>query len=136
MVASRQSPIKRNSIHFIIAVLVVLTASLLVSFIHQIIRSSQLEAQRNELATEVAALHAETDRLQAAVEHVESDVYVEQVAREQLGYARQDDTVVFPRFVAPSPMPEHVTPPEQIAVAEPPPHSPNWKRWWQALFAY
>ncbi len=133
--ATWQSPIKRNGLQVILGVLVILTASLLVSFIHQVIRSSQLEAQRTELATEVAALHAETDRLQSAVEHVESDVYVERVAREQLGYARQDDTVVFPRFVAPSPVPEQVSPNPQ-PTPPPPPPAPNWKRWWQALFAY
>lgn len=122
--------VKQGGLHLIVIILVVLILSLLVSFTHQVIRSNRLEAQRVQLEAEVATLEAETRYLEGAVDYVESDAYVERVAREQLGYAQDGDVVLVPQFVNPTPVPATPTPvPVALAPAE-----PNWWLWWQGVF--
>lgn len=132
MMSPQNEPFKRNGMHILMLLLIVLTASLLVSFVHQVMKSSRLEAKKHELATEVTELEAETRRLQDAVEYAESDSYVERVAREQLGYSREGDTVIFPQFR--SPTPETQDKPSHTQVRSSPHARPNWQRWWEALF--
>ncbi len=123
--------LRRSGLHLVMVGLLVLTLSLLVNFVHQVVQSARLEAQRVALEREVAQLHADTDELQGAVEFAESDVYVERVAREELGYAREGDVVLVPQGAAtPTALPA-AAPLEPLA-PEPPP--PNWQGWWDALF--
>jgi cell division protein FtsB len=130
MPASRDDSFKRSGMQLVSLILVVLIISLVVSFIHQVIRSTHLEAQRKKLVAEVATLEAETTHLKDAVDYVESDAYVERVAREQLGYAHDGDVVVLPEFVVPTPS---ATPtPVSLSL---PPMKPNWQIWWQAVFS-
>jgi cell division protein FtsL len=117
--------------HLVLLILIALTLSLVINFVHQVIRSAQLEAQRSDLQREVARLETQTTHLEQAVEYVESDTYIERAAREQLGYAYEEDTVLLPRFVGEP----TVTPgPTPINKASLPAREPNWQRWWQALF--
>lgn len=122
--------LKKNSMNILFIVLVLLTISLLVSFVHQVVKTIQLESQRAELQEEVAQLEAENISLQGAIEYTESDVYVEQAAREQLNYAREDDTVVVVNFTAP-PTESTAAPLYSVPRYE---TTPNWQRWWNALF--
>ncbi|NJP04418.1 MAG: septum formation initiator family protein [Chloroflexaceae bacterium] len=124
-------PIKQSGIHLVTLVLALLTLSLLMNFINQVIQSANLETRRLELAAQVEQLENETLSLRDSVAYVESDVYVEQIARDQLGYARDNDVVIIPAFVEPTAPTVVPTP-----VAQPtPPPTLNWKRWWQAFFA-
>lgn len=125
-------PLKRSGMHLLMLLLVITTLSLMINFVRQMVRSTQLEAERIELATEVALLEASTQELEGAVSYVESDVYVERVAREQLGYAREGDTVVLPQFIIPTATP---APDDPDYPTLPIPDEPNWLRWWRALFA-
>lgn len=113
------------------ALMMVFIGLLVANFIGQIMQSASLEARRAELEVEVAQMRADNETLKGAVEFTESDVYIERVAREQLGYAREGDIVILPRLL-PAPAPE------ASAAAEPPaalpPPTPNWRLWWQALF--
>ncbi|MEI8167805.1 MAG: septum formation initiator family protein, partial [Chloroflexales bacterium] len=79
-----------------------------------------------------AQMQATNTHLEGAVTYTESDVYVEQVAREQLGYARDGDIVILPRLVAPTPAPtpNPAAPPVSPATV---PTTPNWQRWWRAF---
>lgn len=120
---------RRGAVHLATLAMAVLTISLLVNFVNQVIQSANLEEQRATLATEVALLEAQNQQLEGAVEYAESDVYVERIAREQLGYARDGDTVVLPRILEPTPAP---SPPPHHAQPAPTP-MPNWERWWQAF---
>lgn len=106
---------------------------LLTSFVSQVIQSARLEENRAALEAEVAALRGANANLEAAVAYAESDVNVERIAREQLGYAREGDTVLLPQLALPTPAPE---PAPAAAPAPPPaaPATPNARRWWQALF--
>jgi cell division protein FtsB len=114
------------------ALMVIFIGLLIANFVGQIMQSASLEARRTNLEAEVATMEAENLRLQGAVEFTESDVYIERVAREQLGYAREGDVVILPRMPAATPVPAAPEGPAPDAPA--PPATPNWRLWWEALF--
>lgn len=114
------------------AVMLVFIGLLAANFIGQIMQSASLEARRAELEAEVALMRADNATLKGAVEFTESDVYIERVAREQLGYAREGDVVILPRLILPEAAPEVA--PEAASASLPPPAPANWRLWWQALF--
>jgi len=125
-------PLKRSGSHIIAIVMLLLMLSLVIHFVNQVLQSAHLTVQREELEAEVAQLEAETQHLLGAVEYVESDLYVERVAREELGYAREGETVVLPLFVAPTPtsLPKR----SEAEIPPPPPPQPNWQGWWESFF--
>jgi hypothetical protein len=112
--------------------MLLLMLSLVIHFVNQVLQSAHLETQRAELEAEVAQLEAENQYLLGAVEYVESDLYIERVAREELGYAREGETVVLPVFVAPTPTPPPTTPEAEVPPSPTP--QPNWHGWWQSFF--
>lgn len=112
-----------------VLVMALLTISLLVSFGEQVVQGARMEQRRRELEAEVGQLRAEHNQLEASAAYVESDVYVEQRAREMLNLAREGDTVVLPQLPPPAPT---ATP--APAALPPPPAAPNWQKWWQAFF--
>lgn len=117
-------------VHGITLALMLLTFSLMLNFINQVIQSSALEARKAQLAEEAARIASENRHLQGAVEYALSDAYVEQAAREQLGWAREGETVLLPQF--PAIEPESKPAPEAIPMPVRP-TEPNWQRWWDAL---
>jgi cell division protein FtsB len=127
-------PLKQSGMHLVTLALALVIVSLLINFINQVIQSANLEAQRTELQAEVSQLEGEITRLRAAVEYARSDVHVERVAREQLGYAREGDVVILPRYLAatptPPPAPEDTDPMVHPASTS---KTPNWQRWWEAF---
>lgn len=105
---------------------------LIVNFVGQVIQNARLEHRRLELEAEVARIQAENAVLAGAVAFTESDVYAERVAREQLGYAREGDVVIFPREARPTATPSVVS---EIPAPEPVPTPiANWRLWWWAFF--
>lgn len=132
LVASIQVPLKRSGTHIVALVMLLLMLSLVIHFVNQVLQSAHLEAEREALATEVAQLEAENQQLLGAVEYVESDLYVERIAREELGYAREGETVVLPNFVEPTPTPPPSTP--EVSLLPPPTPQPNWQGWWESFF--
>lgn len=125
------NPLKRGGMRLMMLALIVLTVSLLINFVRQVVQSARLEAQRVALAHEVSELEAEVHYLEGAVAYTSSDAYVERVAREHFAYAYEDDVVVMPQFVEVTPVPSPTA-----SVLEPlPVHTePNWETWWKALF--
>lgn len=112
--------------------MVILIALLAVNFVGQVLQGARLESRRAEIEAEVARIKAENAVLEGAVAFTESDVYVERIAREQLGYAREGDVVIFPREAPASPSPS-VSAETPAPEAVPPPLE-NWRLWWLALF--
>ena len=126
-------------------IVLVMGAFFLFSFVNQVIRQAQLEQYREEVRADVARLRSENATLQQSVEYVESNDYAEQIAREQLGYARTGDTVLMPTFpdqvvsstvttaitntLSTNPTPITTTLPPTIVAAP----EPNWMRWWHML---
>ncbi len=125
---------RRSAFSLALGALMLLFIGLLIAnFVGQVLQSARLESRRAELEAEVAVLRAENARLEGAVDFSESDVYAERVAREQLGYAREGDTVIFLREAppaAPAPLPDTSV----TALAPLSPTTLNWRLWWQALF--
>ncbi len=125
-------PLKRLGIHLVTLVLAILTLSLLYNFTQQVLQSAELERQRTQLEAEVAALRAEITFMEGNVAYAQSDVYVELIARDQLGFAREGDIVVRPQIAEATPTPEPEEPPETIPE---PVVEPNWQRWLEAFQA-
>lgn len=133
--SSKRSPFKalrlgRSGIHLVTIGLVALSLWLLASFVGQVITSAQMERRKQELQAENAQIEAENEHLKAQVAYAESPVYADRIAREQLGYAREGDTVILPTFpesttvaIAPTPAPLPASAPQ-----------PNWRGWVQAFF--
>ncbi|NBU64050.1 MAG: septum formation initiator family protein [Chloroflexia bacterium] len=110
----------------------------LFSFVNQVIRQAQLEQFREEVRADVARLKSENATLQQSVEYAESNDYAEQIAREQLGYAREGDTVLmttFPDQIVSSTVTTAITPTLALNPPTPTvvPTEPNWMRWWRML---
>lgn len=118
------------------ALMLTLIALLLANFVGQVIQNARLEERRSALQAEVAALEARNAFRAGAVAFAESDVSVELIAREQLGYARDGDIVLLPQLPPSAPAPRDPVTPEPApapAAADASPASPNWMRWWQAV---
>jgi cell division protein FtsB len=109
--------------------LVLLTASIAVNFGELVVRGADIQ-QKIERQRELNDAHrAEQAQLKAQLAFYQSDIHMEMVAREQLGYAREGDVVIFPSIT--------LSETEEVAPAPAPLPAPertlNWMRWWQAL---
>ncbi|NNJ11914.1 septum formation initiator family protein [Chloroflexales bacterium ZM16-3] len=113
------------------AVIVALIGLLIANFVGQVMQSARLDSQRVALQAEVDQIRVENKQLEGAVAYAESDVNIERIAREQLGYARDGDVVIFPQVAAPAPAAS--PPPDPVAAPVPAP-VPNLRRWWDAFF--
>lgn len=123
----------------LLAVLIVLSGALLVNFV----RMTWIEHQINQASEQQRAVNeAQRQRnlqLAGEAEFRESDVYVEQAAREQLGMAREGETVLLPTVVLPAPTEgpsaaESEVTPDPTPVAIEPVVVANYQRWWRAFF--
>jgi len=123
----------------LLAVLIVLSGALLVNFV----RMTWIEHQINQASEQQRAINeAQRQRnlqLAGEAEFRESDMYVEQAAREQLGMAREGETVLLPTVVLPAPTeaPPDAAPevtPDPTPVAIEPAGLANYQRWWRAFF--
>lgn len=117
----------------LLLLLIGLTGVLVFSFARMTWMERQINQALIQQRAANEALHIQIKRLKAEAEYRESDAYVEQAAREQLGMAREGETVLLPTVVIPaSPMPR------PTARAEPPTSEsvtiPNYQRWWRAFF--
>jgi hypothetical protein len=100
-------------------VMIVVGGLFLFNFINQVVRQSQLENRA----------------LQQSVQYYESNDYAEIIAREQLGYARDGDTVILPTF--PDQVISNTAIMTQTTVIsdtlKTSDTEPNWVRWWRML---
>lgn len=76
------------------------------------VRSHQLHREENQLRSDIEQLESRYQRLEALKEYVNSDEYIEAVAREQLGLVREGETgfVVISTVPTPTPAPEQGEP--------------------------
>jgi cell division protein FtsB len=120
----------RSGARLVALVLVALSLWLLANFIGQVIASARMDRQIVEKQAEMTKAEAELASLNDQVAFAESPAYAEQVAREQLGFARQGDTVVLPT------LPERKAAVVAAVPAPLPAPAPqaNWRGWVRALF--
>jgi cell division protein FtsB len=122
----------------VLLTLVMLAGGLLIGFVrmtwneHKINQESQQQLATNE------AQRQRNIVLRGEAEYRESPMYAEQAAREQLGMAREGETVLLPTVVLPAPAiipaPSAAPVPPPVLGEPLPQDTPNYQRWWQALF--
>jgi cell division protein DivIC len=83
------------------------------------IRAHQLRQEESRLRADIADLRERYERLEALKQYLQSDEYVEAVAREQLGLVRKGETGIVVISTAP--------PPADATGSEPP------ALWWDVL---
>ncbi len=71
-----------------------------------LVRSHQLTQEESSLQSEIDDLESRYDRLLALEEYLESDEYIEAIAREQLGLVKPGETAFIAIPTQPSPAPE------------------------------
>ena len=111
--------------------LVALSLWLLAQFVTQVIEAARMDHQIAEQQAANARFEAENAALKERVIYAESPAYAEQIAREQLGYAREGDTVLLPTLpeqpaAAPAPAPAPLPAPRP---------EPNWRGWLHAFLS-
>lgn len=115
--------------------LLVVLVMLLASAFYQAWQTNQaLEEKVDVLAPMLTAAVEEQVTLQAELEYVKSDEYVERWAREHAGMTQPGETLVIPIMptATPTPLPTATLVPSPTATPTPTP-APFWQRWWQAL---
>jgi cell division protein FtsB len=120
----------RSGARLVALVLALLSLWLLVNFVGQVVASARMDRQIADKEAELAKAEAELAPLKDRVAFTESPAYAEQIAREQLGFAREGDTVILPT------LPERKPALADTAPAPLPPPAPqsNWRGWLRALF--
>jgi cell division protein FtsB len=121
----------RSGVRLVVLILVILALGLLVNFVGQVVAGAQLSRQISEREADIALLAAQNDALQEQLEFALSPAYAEQVAREQLGLAREGDTVILPTLPD---RPVEQQPEVPVPLPEPT-IIPNWQGWVQAFFS-
>ena len=121
----------RSGARLVALVLVVLSLWLLANFVGQVIASARMDRQIADKQAELAKAEAALAPLNDRVTFAESPAYAEQIAREQLGFAREGDTVILPTFPERQPVLATTAPVPLPA----PTRQPNWRGWVRALFS-
>ncbi len=117
----------------VLLLLASLACMLLLSFARMTWMERQINQALRQQRAANEALRIQIEQLKAEAEYRESDAYVEQAAREQLGMAREGETVLLPTVVipaSPTPVPMTKAAPPTAASAT----LPNYQRWWRAFF--
>lgn len=103
----------------ILAVTALVVAYFIVGGAFNAIRSHQLRQQEAQLRSEIRDLQARYQELTALRDYLDSDEYIEAVARERLGLVRRGETAIVAIPTQPSPTPA--------------PEDPGPELWWDIL---
>ncbi|MDX9953719.1 MAG: septum formation initiator family protein [Anaerolineae bacterium] len=126
-----ETPTIRRISWLVWGMMAVLMIMLISAFAHALTLNATL---REKVATLEPLLEQQQDlnaTLQAQLEYVQSDAYIEAWAQEQAGMARPGETLVVPLAATMTPTP---TPLPELTPSTPPASQPFWVQWWQALF--
>ncbi|GAB4538672.1 MAG: hypothetical protein Kow0063_26740 [Anaerolineae bacterium] len=117
---------------FIAIVVISISVFLAIDFARRTATIYRIKSEAARLEAEVAAARAKSADLEARLRYVQSDAYVEKIARTRLKWALPGETVVVvmatPQAVA-APPPSQPPPTPEI----PPPETP-WQAWWYLFF--
>ncbi len=89
----------------------------------------RIQQQVDALIAEVETMEEENQALLERLEYVQSEAYVEEAARDVLGWTRPGDTAVVPLTV-PSASESEAT----ASAAERGEGAPIWRLWWELFF--
>ena len=98
---------KISGTRIVLAVTVVIASYFLVTGATTALQSRRLSEREDRLQAETSDLQQRYQRLEALRQYLNSDEYIETVAREQLGLVRQGEMsiVVIPTVASPTPKP-------------------------------
>ncbi|HUF54731.1 MAG TPA: septum formation initiator family protein [Dehalococcoidia bacterium] len=88
----------------VLAAAAVMVVYFLASGAFNVVRSQQLNSQENRLQAEITDLQTRYERLTALEQYLNSDEYIEIVAREQLGLVKPGETAFLVVPTQPSPV--------------------------------
>jgi cell division protein FtsB len=117
---------------FITIIVLTISLFLVVDFARRTAVTYRIKGEAVRLEEEVAAVRAERQALEAHLNYVKSDAYVEEIARTQLKWAREGETVVVVLATpeaTPAPPADHQAPAPDGAAPQAP-----WEAWWLVFF--
>ena len=126
------TPEKRNP-RLLIFMLIGLCILFVISYASRRIENSRVQAEVIAMDSDIAQSQRNQAELEAQLEFVESDAYVDQVARNELGLAKPGDSViiVLPAIENPS-AEQDVEDANSLATApQASTDLPNWRQWLQ-----
>jgi cell division protein FtsB len=117
---------------FIAIVVISVSVFLAVDFARRTAAIYRIKNEAVRLEEEVASVHAQGQALEARLQYVQSDAYVEEIARTQLNWALPEETAVVvmatPQAVA------ALSPDEQNVETGTPQIEEPWQAWWILFF--
>ena len=117
---------------FIAIVVISVSVFLAVDFARRTAAIYRIKNEAVRLEEEVASLRAQSQALEARLQYVQSDAYVEEIARTQLNWALPEETAVVV-MATPEAAPA-LSPDEQdVETGTPSPEEP-WQAWWTLFF--
>lgn len=125
---------KTSLLRFATIVVITLAALFALSFLQKAVESQQAEAQAVALRQENRVIETANAALEQRIAYMETDAYVERVAREELNLVRPGET----SFVV-VPVGPRATPVKPAAADTPsrslPDSRPPWLQWWDLFFS-
>ena len=105
---------KPSTARLILAATALVVVYFLVSAAFNLVRSQQLDQQQSALKADIQGLQVRYERLQGLRSYLDSDQYIEAMARQQLGLVLEGELgfVVISTLPAPSPIPGEEGEPE------------------------
>jgi cell division protein FtsB len=125
---------RQRTVHFTQIVTIVaatMAISMIVDFGRKAAANYRVRREEIGLEQEIAAERAKHEALLARREYVQTDEYVEYVAREELKWVKPGEIVVVPIPLAREPLP---TPEASPAPTEPLQIESHWHEWWALFF--
>ena len=94
-----------SSAKIIFPITALIVVYFLVTFAGSYFRAQQADNQVTQLQRQIDSMSSQYDRLQALETYLQSDDYIEQMAREQLGLVKPGEIGIVVRPTQPSPTP-------------------------------
>jgi cell division protein FtsB len=120
-------------IQFAAVVTITISLTLLVGFAYKISSYEQIKREAQRLQDKLERAQAEHQALLTRKEYVQTDAYVEKVAREELNFGRFGDTVVMVKNVPdPAPVPVPAAADQSDGLLEE--SGSEWRAWYELFF--
>jgi len=112
-------------------VVATMAISMIVDFGRKATANYRVRNEESRLEQEIAAERAKHQALLARRAYVQTDEYVEQVAREELKWVRPGEIVVVPVPLERKPLPTQEPPPAPTELLQ---RESHWQEWWALFF--
>jgi cell division protein FtsB len=127
--AKRQRTVPLTQI--ITIVVATMAISMIVDFGRKATANYRVRNEESQLEQEIAAEKAKHEALLRRRAYVQTDEYVESIAREELRWVRPGEIVVVPIPLERKPLPTAEIPPAPTELAQKESH---WQAWWSLFF--